>query len=216
MTISGGLTFEFNDGRPAEHARFAVDAPDARMLRSYLAEALVLEQTINGWGGIDARLQISGRIGEPIQITATEPSPDHRAILLHRLRPFLLEREPFSFHRVRGALNRASASDFLRMRLREIKQLYSGEHLRSQVRIEINDLVVNSEVMLDRWLNAFEYHRDEAEAIELIRQHEPIPLDASRPIFIGLLVDKCKAILNLAHIISKMLEMPVEPRAPEA
>jgi hypothetical protein len=208
MGLSGGLKFTFADGRPAQHARFTIAAGDVGVLRSYLAEALILERTVNGWGGIEARLHVSFRMGEPLEISVTEPSPDHRAVLLHRLRPFLLEREPFSFHRTRGIVARGSEGDFMRERLAQIKQLFTGAHLRSQVVVEVNDLVVNSEATLDRWLNAFEYHRDEAEALALIRQHDPIPLDASRPIFISLLVDKMKAILHLGHIIHKMLEPP--------
>jgi hypothetical protein len=93
MALQGGLTFEFGDGRPTEHARFAVNDADERVLRAFLSEAQALEDALRRQGGFGASYRISWAVGQPLVIGGTEPDSDQRAVVLHRLRPFLLQDE---------------------------------------------------------------------------------------------------------------------------
>ena len=216
MPIEGGLTFDFADDRPPESIRFRLSDTDVAILRPFLREAIALESLTRSWGGIPASYGMSFRIGQPLEIRGSEPSAEQRAALLHHLRPFLLENEPFSFHIVRGILARSSEAPFLQSRLREIKDRFKGAGIQRQLRIDVGDMVLTSEATLNRWLNGFEYHRDADKSAALIAAHDPVPVDSSRPIFIMMLSEKTESILLLAHIVNKMLSDPVQVPSPDA
>ena len=65
-----------------------------------------------------------------------------------------------------------------------------------------NDELLNSEKVLQAYLNGFEYHRDKDKQAFLKELHQLIPLDASKVLFVGLLLDKASAILSLADLVA--------------
>ncbi|MCY3019801.1 MAG: hypothetical protein NTW87_12330 [Planctomycetota bacterium] len=196
--------------------RFALGDADEQVLRAFLHEAQALEDSLLRQGGFAASYHVSWKIGQPLVITGTEPNADQRAVMLHRLRPFLLQGESLYFHSVRGILARSSDSPFLHDWLRQTKARFTCKHSQQQFLISVGDMVLNSEAALNQWLNAFEYHREEAKAIDLIMTHDPFPVDASRPIFIMMLREKVDAVLHLGHVVHKMLSDPAGLAAPDA
>jgi len=211
MTLTGTIVFEFDDERPAETVPFLVGASEAGLLRTYLDEAIVLERTIGEWGGIQAKFSMSVAVDRPATVEVSELKPDQRATLLHVLRPFILEKEPFSFKRVRGILARSSDHPFLKHRLNEIKRLYAGEMIERQIQIRLGDIVVDPDRTLLQWLNGFEYHRDADARAEVAKIQKAIPPGLIQVVFLGLLRHKVKAILHAGNIIHRMLgpESPV-------
>lgn len=216
MAIQGGLTFEFGDGRTPEYARFAVGDADEQILRGYLVEAQALEDALLRQGGFGASYHVSWSIGHPLVISGAEPHPDQQAVILHRLRPFLLQGEALHFHSVRGIVARSTESAFVHDWLRQTKARFTCKHSQQQFLIAVGDVLLNSEAALNSWLYGFEYHRDEAKSVALIKAHSPVPVDSSRPIFIMMLREKATAILHLGHIVHKMLADPAEVVAPDA
>ncbi len=209
MALRGGLTFEFDDGRPIERVRFVVDDADEKVLRAFLREAEALEEALLRQGGFGASYHISWSLGQPLMISGTEPDADQRAVILHRLRPFLLQDEALYFHSVRGIVARSTESPFLQDWLRQTKARFTSKHSQQQFLISVSDVVLNSEAALNSWLYGFEYHRDEAKSVALIKAHDPVPVDSSRPIFIMMLREKATAILHLGHVVRKILAEPV-------
>jgi hypothetical protein len=67
--------------------------------------------------------------------------------------------------------------------------------------LESVESIINCDETLVSWLNAHEYHRDSAEQEELRRFDQLLPRGALRAIFISMLLDKIKAILNVAVVI---------------
>jgi hypothetical protein len=208
MALQGGLTFQFADGRPTEHARFALGDAEVAVLRQFLNEALALQDALLRQGGFASSYHFSWNVEKGVEISGAEPTDDQRAVILHRLRPFLLEGETCYFHSVRGIVARSSETPFLHDWLRATKARFMGKMLEQKVVISVNDLILNSERALNHWLYGFEYHRDEAKAVALIKAHDPVPVDSSRPIFIMMLQEKATAVLHLAHVVHKMLEEP--------
>lgn len=133
------------------------------------------------------------------------PPDDLVIALLHRIRPFVLKNEPSNFNRVCNYIGRHTDSDSLRQFLDIQKDAYSGENMRKQVQIVSNDVVINSDETLHKWLNAFEYHRDADKRAEIDALHRLIPLEASRAIFVMMLYDKVRAILNVRGLIRTIL-----------
>ena len=205
MQRTGTIQFLFDTARAPETVEFALDESELPLLRSYLAEAQALEELMVGFGRRRIGFSMSARQGEPVSTTAREPGVVQRAAMLHHLRPFVLDEEPFSFFKLRNVVARSSESAFLRERLKELKQMFSGQRLQEQMTVRAGDMLVNSEATLRRWLNAFEYHRDRDKAQALEKALGPLPANISRPIFFMLLHQKADAILYLGQIVSKML-----------
>jgi hypothetical protein len=216
MGISGIAIFEFADDRPSERVPVSFSADEANLLGAFLVEAAALNQKVIEWGGIPASIHFKGEKGGPVKFEVTEPSDDQRAVLLHRLRPFLLEREPFSFKRTRSLVGRGSSHPFLGERLRQLKILYSCERLRQQFRIERKDFLFNSEHALNRWLNAAEYHRDPSAAAELCEAQGALPTEVARAIFVGMLATKTTAVFHLGNVIHTILNKRVVSDTPDA
>lgn len=199
------ITFTFGDDRPPETVPFKLAASDEALLGAFLRDATELEKVLLALGPDAVRFTVSAQKGDVAVFGRKEPTVLERAALLHHLRPFVLENEPYSFYKAKGIVDRSSESPFLQNRLREIKHLFSGNSLRAQMVMSRGDVVVNSESVLKKWLNAFEYHRDPIKAQQLEESLGGLPLDSTRPIFLMLLISKGQAVLHLGHIIDKML-----------
>jgi len=215
MPHSGTFRFEFADGRPAETVDFTISDADRAVLEAFLAEALELESVLPQLALDSLSIGMSARIGEQVEMRTREPSALQRAGLLHHLRPFVLDDEPYSFFKTRNIVSNSSTHPFLKTRLREIKELFSGKAAQAQFLWRSGDIVVNSEATLKRWLNAFEYHRDADKAAALEATLAPLPAGVTRPMFIMLLAQKAHAILHLAHIVAKMTGLPQTSGAPD-
>lgn len=120
---------------------------------------------------------------------------------LHLLRPFLLEKEPTAFNRVRGLVARRYVDPDLRNNFKLLDYSFSGKHLQSLFKWSAGDLVLNSEAGLTTWLNAFEYHRDADKRKILQSVSEGIPLDVQKVLFIDLLREKTQAVWWLGAFV---------------
>jgi hypothetical protein len=214
MSHSGTLRFVFDDGRPDENVDFSISDADAAILEAFLTEALILERVLPELALDTLSVGMTARVGGHVEMRAREPSTLQRAALLHHLRPFVLDDEPYSFFKTRNIVANSSAQEFLRNRLKDIKLLFSGKAMQMQFLWRSGDAVINSEATLKRWLNAFEYHRDADKAAALEATLAPLPAGVTRPVFLMLLAQKAYAVLHLAHIVAKMVRPPTAS-APE-
>lgn len=138
------------------------------------------------------------------QLEVTEydvPSSHNLSAMLHRLRPFILTKEPASYDRVTGAIKRAVPHEYIRKLLKQERELYDGRRNQALVKLTSNDVLLNSEEVLKDWLNAYEYHQDPGKREKLESLHRLMPLEHTLPFFLGLLGGKLRAIENVACII---------------
>jgi hypothetical protein len=96
-------------------------------------------------------------------------------------------------------------NSYFRNLLTQYHQLYSGKKSQAEVQIKSNDTVLNSEDTLLNWLNSYEFHRNEDKRKFIESLHQMLPLDASKVIFLRLLLDKAEAIHRLADFIRVLL-----------
>lgn len=205
MPHAGSFEFAFGDGRPPELATYSVSDEDLATLDAYLMEALTLEQILPSLALGSLSIGMSARIGEAVQMTAREPGVLQRATLLHHLRPFVLNDEPYSFFRVRNIVAQSTTGSFTAEYLKRVKHNFSGKSMQSQFTVSDGDGIVNSEATLVRWLNAFEYHRDAQKAAEFEARLTPLPMGITRPLFFMLLAQKAYAVLQLAWVVAKIV-----------
>lgn len=170
-------------------------------LRSYLEDFDLLAATrMGGHCQIKVRFTFDAQAGWSYD--ADLPPEDDIAAFLHRLRPFLLNDEQSNFNRVCNILGRAIRHRGITALLRKQRAEFSGEAFRSQMQLQSNGTVVNTESVLQKWLNGYEYHRDPTLREELRQIHTPdLALDATRPLFVSMMIDKAKAIAEVAQVV---------------
>lgn len=206
MALDGRLTIQFGDGRETVALRFQVSAEGEAVLRQYVEQTDDVLKAIQRVGGLPVELNISFQQGEGLRFNTVEPTEDQRAVILHKLRPMLLKKEPASFDRACAVVSRSTDHEFMSAHLRRLRDVYNGTDLRSTVIISRGETVLNSEAAFEHWLNGFEYHRDADRAAVITDADALLPLEAIRPLYLTMLQEKLKAMTLLANIASKMLE----------
>lgn len=164
-----------------------------------LMEARVIKE------GLSGSLTINYDRAHGLSVRVRLPDEDLILAFLHRLRRFILNDEPSSYNKVTGIIARRFDDPFIRGIVRAQRALYEGRDFQSQVRIESNATLINCDDMLMKWLNAFEFHTDATKQAEIEKLHQLMPLEASRAIFIMILIEKVKAIANIANFIELLM-----------
>ena len=85
------------------------------------------------------------------------------------------------------------------------REMYNGKRLQEQFEITSNDVLLNSEEVLQQWLNAYEFHRDKKKKSFIDSLHQLLPLEASKAIFLSLLTEKARAANNVGLIVRVIL-----------
>ena len=124
------------------------------------------------------------------------------AMILHHLRPFLLQNEPLEFNRTVNLLQRYVRHEWMGTCFRSLKDLFSGKEFQRQVRLTSGELLVNCERTLMTWLNAYEYHRDDDKRRLIEDLNARFPEEFSHSLFVVMVIEKVKAVLRFSDMIS--------------
>jgi len=155
--------------------------------------------------GGPAKLDLTYRKDVGASFTAELPPEDQIIVLLHRLRPFILNDEQTNFLRICNHLARRIEDEDFRNFVKILREGYLGKCMQNMVIIRSNDAIINSEQTLMKWLNAHEYHKDSNKQAELESMHQILPLETSRAIFIMLIYEKVKAISIVGNLINVII-----------
>ena len=202
---------------PPHVVQVALEAEESDLLGRYVNEA----ETLRSWpqlaDAIRARFNFNYKADSGVAIEVLLPPWDLVGILLHRLRPFILERESYSFLKIQSVLGKGLSDPAIRAYLGLQRDAFPGRVLRSQIQVTSNGVEIISESVLLDWLNGFEYHRDEVRRARLDELHRLMPLDMSKYFFISMLTDKIRAVLNVSGLAAVTLgsheSFTVDPRA---
>jgi hypothetical protein len=151
--------------------------------------------------GGPGRLTVNYKEGQGLSYSVDLPPEDQFLALLHRLRPFILQNEETNFYRICKHLGRRLEDHKTRQFLLGLRSYFSGQRMQDPIQITSNNVLINSEETLQKWLNAHEYHKDPDKQRELELLHQIMPLEASRAIFAMILYDKTQAIIAAVHFI---------------
>ncbi|MFV1967181.1 MAG: hypothetical protein ACC628_17265 [Pirellulaceae bacterium] len=175
-------------------------------LQAFAAEADRLLTCRTVQNGIDFRVTFGwDRESRNLACTGQMPPDDDVAVLLHRLRPFVLQREVGYFYRVCNILARRMQDPGLRALIDSRRTLFSGRDFQDHLRISVSngemETVVNGDDTLMKWLNAFEYHRDTDKNREVEELHKMLPSPALRAVFVSMVIDKIKAVGDVRTLV---------------
>jgi hypothetical protein len=167
----------------AEKLQVEISDEELKGLTGYLEDFDRLAATnMGGESNITIKYTFDVEKGFAWRVDNLPPEDDIAAFLL-RLRPFILAKESSNFYRVCKILGRAIRHAGMAALLRQQRDEFSGRAFQSQIELFSNQTMVNTEVVLQNWLNAYEYHRDPERREELSKvHHERLPLEAIRPV----------------------------------
>lgn len=206
--------------KPVECSGFFEDE-EYRILLKYLECYQRLADTAVMQGQHAARFSLKWRNGEGLQDESVLPPHDAYLAFLYGLRPFLLNDEETYFYKVANILSRRIDLTEIRSRIETYRDLFSTKEMQSLVSIKISKskrdrvgeekdagVVINTEEILRKWLNAFEYHRDEDKRTFFDELNCLLPDGDLRALFFSMLVDQANAVTMLATIIKPFAMEP--------
>ena len=144
---------------------------------------------------------MTASIGEILDYKISLPSEEDIIIVLHSIRPFILNNERLNFYKIINLLKRKIQNYTLVSLFKNTKDLFSGKHFQKKINVTTESLTINSESFLFDYLNAFEYHRDKGKKDFFKKLFKKFPEDFTKFFIISLIKDKTLAIFNLGKII---------------
>lgn len=168
------------------------------LLNEFLQYANDLLNTKFVKSGMPASLNIKWEKDSGMVVSTKLPDWDDVTVFLHKFRPIGLQSESTNFYKICSFLSKELDHPYFRNMIDEQREIYGGKRMQSQFRIQSNDVIINSEQVLNDWLNSFEYHRNKEKRRFIESLHEMFPLEASKVLFLGLLSEKTQAIYNIA------------------
>lgn len=196
---------------------------ELEVLEQYLEqyETIASSPALSGGFSFNMKLQWAQ---DSAAVDCDLPDDDTLGLLLHRLRPFILSKEPASYERVSGLVRKRVQHPVISDMLKRQRRLYDGRDFQEMLRITIDGTLVNSEETLKAWLNSHEYHRDRDKRAHIESLLSAFPGDLAKGILVNMLIDKMGACKNLAGFVAVLLgksesltfETSRELMAPEA
>ncbi len=178
---------------------------DIELFREYITYS---EQLIkSGYFKLDrqASLNIKGKAGEGITVTVHLPPEEICDSLMLKLRPFVLRKERTSFDKICSRIKTIFNTEIIDFMLRVQRDLWNGKHFRSMVRVDDNFGALNNDKAIMDYLNAFEYHRDKEKQERLKWPRNFLGDEGLKAFFMIFLLEKAKAIMNIADFCKIIL-----------
>lgn len=188
------------DGVP-EIVEFELSDTELKSFQQYLTNYEKLRETSLIKNGFITSLKIE--IDESgIVINTKMPSSEAISSFLHRLRPFILQKEPASYAVITGLLKRRIINGQIKKIVKEQAALFSGAPIPKKIQIYSNKVPIFTEEALLKWINAYEYHQDEEKRKEIEVLYKNIGgLNTANAVYLMLLTEKMKAISCVADLI---------------
>lgn len=178
---------------------------EVKILEAFIIEAEEVWNTDFIQTGEKGQLNIQWDHKTGTKLSTVLPEWNQVIVFLYKFRPILLQNEKTNFYKIHNLLARKLDHPNFRNSLGVQHELYIGKTAQAEVQIKSNEVLLNSEKVLFDWLNSHEYHRDDDKREFIESLHQLIPLDASKVIFLKLLLHKALAAQNVADLIKVVL-----------
>jgi hypothetical protein len=194
------IVIKDEDGNNEEIVDLEFTDDEWETLQDFARYAAKLEKNALVQEGIPSSLNVNWTAGEGLKVDTKLPSDEQIDGLLMKLRPFLLVKDtPTNFNRVRNIVRKAANNQRVRDHLDTLQYLYSGERQQSlfvagAYSKETDPRIINSDEMLQIWLNGERFHQEKEKEKILNAMHGIMPPESSIALFLFLITDKVTAI----------------------
>ena len=179
-------------------AEFSDD--DQAVLREFMEEYRRLQDSSISKKDLPCSWSFAGDAGRHT-FKAHLPSEDEMAILLHRLRPFVLQNEPASFDRAVSVLRRRMSWAELRPLFKLLRDLWVGVNLADELPLFIQHTQVDIQALFSNWVNGEEYHRDRDRHRVVAEMRMSVPSEFLQFMIISAALDKVSAVRHVAKVV---------------
>jgi hypothetical protein len=185
-------------GKP-EQLSGSIPDDEWNLLTRFLAYSYRLAECRMAESQAQLKFGVKAEIGQPTTFEVVLPPEDDIAAFLHRMRPFVLEKEATYFPKVRNIVARYLTLPSVRQHLDLLKDRYAGKALGFT--ITFGSLSLTGGEAIDKWLNAFEYHQDEDKQTQLRAMYATFPEPAARALFLTAMLARASAVGKLGALI---------------
>lgn len=175
------------------------------ILELYFTQSVELTESKPLKLGMPCSISVNYDADDGLKVASKLPNKDDLSILLHRLRPFILQKEPASFFRVNSILSKHISDTHFRQFVRNQRELYDGSQAQRMFRVVSNRVLVNSDRILHDWLNSHEYHRDPDKRASIDDLFKRMPSELLQGLLVSMLVDKTRAVCNVASMVAVVI-----------
>lgn len=173
-------------------------------LTDFLHYCREIEKTQLVQAGLPLSMEMQGNSTGQLSFRVTLPHDDLVAAFLHRMRPIVLQNEQTNFYRVVSVLERNIQNTVLRNAFREERQIFQGIRSQHTFKLSVNDQLINSDQILNAYLNAYEYHTDHEKQRKLTDLHRVVPHRYNWGICLLLLGEKAGSAFRIANFIREL------------
>ena len=191
------------DGNEIAHA-CEFTSEDWELLREFaeLAERLSQSRLLKQpWGGLEFSVTYDDN-GSHVTKSNLPDLEDFDACLL-RMRPFVLKSSRLHFGKIRKLLAKALPHPEFQRYLKRQKEIFNGA--RQPVQVVSDGTQLNSPNTVDElWLIAYKYHEEEKgkrDKLDALLQGHPMKRGLSEVLFIDLMLDRARAIMDVGNAI---------------
>ena len=195
-----------------ETIRGPIPSEEWDLLLRFKAESESLWNTLQRCGDLNTRVSLKWNIEDGVLDASDSINLDENDLsaILHKMRPFILNKEKTNFYKVANIIKRKIKSEYIHHLVETIKSRFSGKELSDMMQAFFlrgqENMLINSENIFMKWLNAYEYHRDDKKRELLEEIDKVVPKTFSRSLFESSLIDRSKAVIELGTIISSLEE----------
>ncbi|WP_373033953.1 hypothetical protein [Sulfurovum sp.] len=155
-------------------------------------------------------MNMSAKVDEPVNFMIQLPSKDDRSILLHNLRPFILQKEQTFLPKICNFLAREIDDDMFQKFITQQKNCFFIKKNAQTFHLTTDqNKIINSDEVLTLWLNAYEYHRDDEKIKELQNLTSFLPYEVFEFLMLNALLDKTKVIFEILNITTNILNSKI-------
>lgn len=171
---------------------------DTESMRLFVDRAQKLvDEPIWKHGGISVKLNFGSS-----EIVLEEPNSSLFKSYLITFRPFVLEREPIYFHKVRNVAYKHLRADRSeeQVYLRHCKQTWNDAMTRGRIIISANGTTLSPEAVLNAHLYGYFFHYDPSN-VEVLNQFAKLPVRVDKIRLYDTVADLSYIIIELANFI---------------
>lgn len=184
-----------------ERVKGSITDADWRRLTRFREMVADLRATRWVQAGLDTNFTVRGGKGKTKVTWRKRPSRAMVSEFLHRLRPFVLETEPTFYPRLNKLLRRRIDHPFVRSDLDAQRAIFHHGGFARYGQLMISGLPLYNSQTFSRWLNGFEYHRNDSDRQTLAEAFSGPPDELALAVFYSIAADRAKMVMHFATFI---------------
>ncbi|MCP3943532.1 MAG: hypothetical protein GY710_18930 [Desulfobacteraceae bacterium] len=204
ITISGDFVIANSEQRESFSCEIPTEEWDTILNFHQNVELLRSTKFVQNKRG--GQIAIKYEAGKKLESKEFKIEIDEVWSMLLKLRPFVLNKEKYYFHRIKNLLKRRLTQPAFRKGIDRINDLFVLNIMQKQVRLKTTGREILSIDTVMDWLNSFEYHQDESKR-EIVHKDLGIfgVFQNGTSVILFALIDMIHGIFALSDLVETLM-----------